>query len=185
MNQTEKDTRQKIIDAVREIAKTCPVDKITVKQISELAGVTTQTFYNHFSDKYALVVGAYEDRIQKLFDLRHNDEITWKEFIELFIDDYAQNARYVMNASKNTYGEDSYVSNTSKFLCECMEEECKTHKGVDTLPRDIRMLIKLYVGGVVNVMLLWLSGKTDFSKEEMVDILLSGVPEKIREYYLS
>ena len=38
-------------EALLELSRTTPVDKITVKQIVEASGLSLQTFYNHFKDK--------------------------------------------------------------------------------------------------------------------------------------
>ena len=50
-----KDTKELLKNSLIELAKKKPIDKITIKQVSENAGVTSQTFYNHFSDKYDMV----------------------------------------------------------------------------------------------------------------------------------
>ena len=64
---TKKDTKELLSDSFAEIAKTKAIDKITVREISENAGVTSQTFYNHFSDKYDLVFWRFRNRIDKIF----------------------------------------------------------------------------------------------------------------------
>ena len=38
-------------DALMTLARTQPVERITVKQIVEKSGLSLQTFYNHFKDK--------------------------------------------------------------------------------------------------------------------------------------
>ena len=40
---------------MKECMKTTPVDNITVTQLTELCGVTRQTFYRNFIDKYDLI----------------------------------------------------------------------------------------------------------------------------------
>lgn len=48
-------TEQLIMDSFKEIALTVPIEKITIKEIVEHAGVIRPTFYNHFQDKYDLL----------------------------------------------------------------------------------------------------------------------------------
>ena len=81
----EQDTKEKILQSFREIARDCPIDKITVKQIAEKSGVTTQTFYNHFADKYDLVTWAYKERLDRIFDLYNKGKIDWKGFLFEYI----------------------------------------------------------------------------------------------------
>ena len=61
-----KDTKELLKNSLIELAKKKPIDKITIKQVSENAGVTSQTFYNHFSDKYELL-NNYLDRVLSEF----------------------------------------------------------------------------------------------------------------------
>ena len=48
-------SKEVFADALMTLAKTEPVEHITVKQIVEKSGLSLQTFYNHFRDKEDLV----------------------------------------------------------------------------------------------------------------------------------
>ncbi|MDU7707412.1 MAG: TetR family transcriptional regulator, partial [Clostridium sp.] len=45
-------TKQKFVTAMTELMGAKPLDKITVKEIVEKSGMTRQTFYRCFLDKY-------------------------------------------------------------------------------------------------------------------------------------
>jgi len=81
---TTKGTRTKyrLAEAMKECMKTTPVDNITVTQLTELCGVTRQTFYRNFIDKYDLInwifytefvsnihLEEYKDALQLLEDI--------------------------------------------------------------------------------------------------------------------
>ena len=51
-----------------ELCENEPIDKITIKEIADNCGVTSQTFDNHFSDKYDLIYWVYRKRIDAIFD---------------------------------------------------------------------------------------------------------------------
>ena len=42
-------------ESLKELAQTRPIEKITIKEITDKAGVIRPTFYNHFQDKYELI----------------------------------------------------------------------------------------------------------------------------------
>lgn len=42
-------------ESFKEIASAKPIEKITIKEITDKAGVIRPTFYNHFQDKYELL----------------------------------------------------------------------------------------------------------------------------------
>lgn len=44
-----------LMDSFKELVLTTPVEKITIKEITDKAGVIRPTFYNHFQDKYEVI----------------------------------------------------------------------------------------------------------------------------------
>lgn len=53
----KKRTSEEIFaETLLELSREMPLDKITVKRIVEESGLSLQTFYNHFKDKYELVL---------------------------------------------------------------------------------------------------------------------------------
>ena len=43
-----------LAESLKELSENRPIDKITIKEITDKAGVIRPTFYNHFQDKYEL-----------------------------------------------------------------------------------------------------------------------------------
>ena len=54
--------KYKLANAMKECMFSSPVEKITVKEICDTCGVTRQTFYRNFQDKYDLI-NWYFDKI--------------------------------------------------------------------------------------------------------------------------
>lgn len=56
MNSTTQNAIDLVLaESLKELAATKPIDKITIKEITDKAGVIRPTFYNHFQDKYELL----------------------------------------------------------------------------------------------------------------------------------
>lgn len=53
--QSKTDVDQMLAESFKDLALRMPIDKITIKQITDGAGVIRPTFYNHFQDKYELL----------------------------------------------------------------------------------------------------------------------------------
>ena len=52
----QKETTDLLLaESFKELACRQPIEKITIKAITEKAGVIRPTFYNHFQDKYELL----------------------------------------------------------------------------------------------------------------------------------
>ena len=52
MAEEKKDVEQALADSLKELVQKMPFEKITIKKITDGAGVIRVTFYNHFQDKY-------------------------------------------------------------------------------------------------------------------------------------
>ena len=53
--QVRTDIDQLLADSLKELAAKRPMEKITIKEITDKAGVIRPTFYNHFQDKFELL----------------------------------------------------------------------------------------------------------------------------------
>ena len=53
--QGKQDVDRLLIKSFKELALHDPIEKITIKEITDGAGVIRPTFYNHFQDKYELL----------------------------------------------------------------------------------------------------------------------------------
>jgi probable dihydroxyacetone kinase regulator len=53
--QNRNEVDQLLADSLKELASGQPVEKITIKEITDKAGVIRPTFYNHFQDKFELI----------------------------------------------------------------------------------------------------------------------------------
>ena len=74
-----KFTKQAIMDGFIELSKQMPIDKITVKKVTDYIGITRNTFYYHYQDIYALLEEIVVTKAKKLFVLdEENLENSWK-----------------------------------------------------------------------------------------------------------
>lgn len=62
MRRKEEVTRR-LIESFKELAKKVPIEKITIQEITDGAGVIRPTFYNHFQDKYQLLEYIFQSEI--------------------------------------------------------------------------------------------------------------------------
>lgn len=73
-----------LAESLKELTQIRPIEKITIKEITDKAGVIRPTFYNHFQDKYELlewIIGT--ELIEPIRPLLHN-EMTQAAMVLLF-----------------------------------------------------------------------------------------------------
>ena len=62
-NQSQNAIDVVLAESLKELAAVKPIDKITIKEITDKAGVIRPTFYNHFQDKYELIEWIAENEL--------------------------------------------------------------------------------------------------------------------------
>ena len=78
----KEDTSKRLKESFKHLARAIPVEKITIQEIVDGAGVIRPTFYNHFQDKYQLMERVFKDEvIEPVRPLLRNDML--HEAVEL------------------------------------------------------------------------------------------------------
>ena len=76
MDLRTKRTKQNIINAFMELRQKKPLEKITVKELSELALINKATFYSHYNDIYDLSDQLEKETIDMILaELPHPEEL--------------------------------------------------------------------------------------------------------------
>ena len=65
-----------------------------------------------------------------------------------------------------------------------MKESLKKRLRVEELDAKTDMLLNTYIGGLINVIALWLDQRDDLDEKDMAEILDLAMPEYLRELYL-
>ncbi len=66
MDLREKKTRRSIVNAFLQLRRAKPLERITVKELSELAEISKATFYLHYRDMFDLSDALQEEVIQNI-----------------------------------------------------------------------------------------------------------------------
>lgn len=93
-------TKASLANALMNILKTKPFNKITVKNVVDECGLTRQTFYNHFGDMYELVewtcLQAIKESLQDNCDYDH-----WQKGLYRLMLAIKENSLLVVNMQRS------------------------------------------------------------------------------------
>ena len=175
-------TKKLIANSFLELSKLKSLDKITVKDIAANCGITKTTFYNHFCDKYDLMMWIYMEPVKNIV-FRINDEgYTLRRAISDNLYYLADNRTYLINALKNTLGHDSFIIRASEINFTLLRDFIKSFHGISALSVRLETLIKLYACGTVCLECDWLMNNMPIPIETLADILEAGLPEELKPY---
>lgn len=177
MESNEK-TKYKMADSIKYLMETTPLDKITVKSIVEHCGMTRQTFYRNFQDKYDLVNWYFEKLAQKSFK-QMGIQCTLREGLirkfECIAEDGCFFSAAFQSQDHNSLVEYDYEC-ILKFYTDIIMK--KTGK---KLEEDIEFLLKMYCRASVTMTIEWATTGRKKSPEKLTDLLIEAMPDRLMD----
>lgn len=172
MNSSDKkNTKKELADAFKELLCKMPMEKITIKEITEITGVIRPTFYNHFKDKYELLEYIITtDLLEPIKPLLVNNLVT--EALTLLFTNIKNNKVFYQNAVR-IEGQNSFESiarqEVTKLLVDVIDEKSKgkTFK-YKWLSREA--VAEYYAQGMCYVAILWIKQNYMVSPKELAEI---------------
>ena len=102
-------TKELIAESLKELFTQKTADKITVKEIARNCGITPATFYNHFRDKYDLIVWIYAEPVKNIVCQMGKKNYGIRDAIFDVINYFAANRKFIINAIMHTSEQDSFI----------------------------------------------------------------------------
>lgn len=179
IRQTTKDL---IAESLKELAAVKPIDKITVREISQNCGFTSKTFYNHFQDKYDLIAWIYSTAAQKIFSQIDGENYTWNDALTDGLSYFLANKKFLKNLVLNTGGQDSFINYLANFSVKIFTDYIKRTKNLEKISPNVEIYIKVYCYGIVCTFCEILNAPLTVSNEEFVNALEKSLPEPLKKY---
>jgi len=111
-------TNEALAQSFKSLVPTTPIEKITIKEITDRAGVIRPTFYNHFQDKYELLEWIIkEELITPIIPLVNNGYI--RESMTLIFTNMEKEKEFYSHAAKLD-GQNSFSSIVQKLIEEIL-----------------------------------------------------------------
>lgn len=176
MHQHEE-TKYIFAQSIKELMEKQSLDKITVTDIVKRSGMTRQTFYRNFQDKYDLVNWYFEKLADKSFRQIGNSSTLREGLIKKF--SFLLNDRvFFMQAFQS-----KDYNNVENYDYQCILEfySAIIEKKIGLIPHDIMFLLKMYCHGSITMTVEWAIGGMKETPEEMADLLIAALPVKLEE----
>ena len=172
MNKTaKKDTKAELASTFKLLLSKMPMEKITIKEITETTGVIRPTFYNHFKDKYELLEYIiWNDLLNPIKPLLVNEMIT--EGLTLLFNNMKNEKEFYTNAVK-IEGQNSFESiarqEVTELLLQVIDERHKgSHYRYKWLSRET--IAAYYAQSMCYVAISWIQGGLMVTPKELAEI---------------
>lgn len=162
---TSENTKHALAAALKQCMKQKPLDKISIREITDLCGLRRETFYYHFSDIYALVKWMFEEEALTLLR-RHEGVQLWKEgLLDLFR--YIQDNREFCLCALRSLGHGHL---RRLFL---QDLQAIVQRTVDQLSQELGLpaddlVTQFYSIALAGCIESWLIGELPYTPEELI-----------------
>nr|WP_330376217.1 TetR/AcrR family transcriptional regulator C-terminal domain-containing protein [Butyrivibrio sp. AE3004] len=171
-----KDSKYRLAEAIKECMKTTSVESITVRQIVDVCGVSRQTFYRNFIDKYDLINWYFDRLLEQSFNEMGSKEDLREGLIKKF--KYIKAERVFFLAAfrfdeQNNLKEHDFIM-IYEFYCKLIR--VKTGELPD---KRTRKLLEMYCQASIYMTVQWVLKGMKESEEELADLMIDAMPEHL------
>lgn len=176
-----KRTKQDLCAALKELMVQKPLEKITIRELTDRCGMIRQAFYYHFEDIYDLVRWMFQEEAMNLLQ-QHEGVLLWQEgLLQLF--QYIQDNRAVCLCALRSLGR--------RHLKRFFQEEIYNliHQTVTNLAEDMALpegqvdpalLTQFFVIALGGLMESYLLGELDLSPEQLIQFVDTILQDQLR-----
>ena len=154
-------TKYRLAEAMKTCMKTTSVDDITIRQIVEVCGVTRQTFYRNFLDKYDLINWYFDKLLLKSFEHMGEGTTVYDGLVKKF--EYLKEHDFEL---------------ILEFYSNLIFQ--KTGRRPDA---ETSFLLEMYCRGSIYMTVKWLLGGMKFPPAQLAKQLVLGMPEKLVQLF--
>lgn len=170
-NTASDQTKHALSVALKELMVQKPIDKITIHDLTERAGIRRQNFYYHFTNVYDLLRWMFQEEAVAL--QQHEGTLLWQErLLQLF--HYIEENKAVCLCALNSVGRDHlkrfFETDIHAIIHRAVEQIGNEVGAVQAgvTQDDIALMTHIYVVASAGVIESWLLGEIDRTPEELI-----------------
>lgn len=169
-------TKYKLADSVKQCMKAASVDRITVKDIVEGCGLTRQTFYRNFKDKYDLINWYFDKLVQQSLGQIETGSRVRESLARKFafiLEERAFFSGAFRSDDHNSLKEHDFEL-ILRFYNRLLAQ--RTSKPLD---EELQFQLEMYCRGSVYMTVKWVLGGMKDTPQQMSDKLVDAMPPRL------
>ncbi len=163
-------TRNKLIQAFCTLYEEKPVSKITVKEITDLAGYNRSTFYQYFKDVFALLEYVEDEMVtsglQKISSIDFDDPDFNRQYVLGMSETLREHDYYVVVLLRSGSGSDFFQKIKRQAMPIVLEH---FHISKDNMKASLAL--DFYLTGMLTVLMRWLESPDKLELEELSSLV--------------
>ncbi len=176
-------TKELLAKSLKELAQTKPIDKITIKDITDNCGLSKRTLYHNFQDKAELVLFEYSLNLSKVFNAENKD-LSWLELMHRAIMAIVNNYDYYRNAFHVFDYSSSPIKAMKLTASSTFEDFIKLKTEIKELTEEEKIALKIYTFGIWAYGIEWTKNGMPISVEKLAQYYVNSMPYILHKYLI-
>ena len=160
--------------------KHASVESITVKQITDNCGLTRQTFYRNFLDKYDLINWYFDKLLMKSFEHMGQGKTIYDALVKKFT--YIKEEQNFFAAAFRYDSQNSLREHDFELILDFYEKLLREKTGKEPEER-VHYLLEMYCRSSIYMTVQWVLGEIKCTPEGLAHILVEGMPGKLADIF--
>lgn len=174
-------SRYRLARSMKECMKHASVESITVKQITENCGLTRQTFYRNFLDKYDLINWYFDKLLMKSFEHMGQGKTIYDALVKKFT--YIKEEQNFFAAAFRYDSQNSLREHDFELILAFYENLIKEKTG--RMPEEqVHFLLEMYCQSSIYMTVQWVLGEVKTTPEKLARIVVDAMPGKLMKLFL-
>ncbi|WP_370834287.1 TetR family transcriptional regulator [Acidaminococcus sp.] len=178
----ESGGKYRLAEAVKRLMARQSLEDITVKEITGEAGVSRQTFYRHFLDKYDLVNWYFDELLANSFREMGYGRTIYEGLVRKFR--YIQAEKLFFRAAFQSDQQNNLKDHDFRKIYGFYQDLYRKKTGED-LDRGVLALLEMYCQASIYMTVKWVSrGTRDAAPEELAELMLQAMPPALTDLFV-
>ena len=168
--------KYKLANAMKECMVSSPVEKITVKEICDTCGVTRQTFYRNFQDKYDLINWYFDKILIESFHQMGEGSTVYESLVKKF--EYIRMEHLFFKAAFKNDEQNNLKEHDFELIRQFYIDqiEGKSHRKIS---EKLLFQLEMYCQGSVFMTTQWVLDNKNFTPQELAGLLADAMPKEL------
>lgn len=173
------DSKRLLADALEGLMECKPLDQVRVSEIAAAAGVSKQTLYHHFSDKYHLMEYCFRDMFAEAFD-RMGAIAPFDECYLGFLRLCHERKTFLRNGFTS-----QDVNGLYRVMHHALRDAFGSRVRVHCVPDegDVGFCLDFFSKGCAGCTRHWFDQGMDLSDEHLVELIRQCIPVGVARFF--
>ena len=173
-------TKYRLAEAAKKCMASSGTDAMTVTQIVQTCGVTRQTFYRNFQDKYDLINWYFDKILIESFEHMGEGQTVYESLVNKF--QYIQKETLFFRAAFKNDEQNCLRDHDFELITQFYTDRIEGNTG-KKMSDKIRFQLEMYCQGSIYKTVQWVLGNHKATPETLARFLSESMPAELRDVF--